>query len=98
VIEEKSVAGIDLTAVEGKSIVEYLHRVPALQLHWLKPCLALLHNYQSSYESQQNLLLQSRSGFLYSDNRTKCQADRARTEGMGATKISKLKLKRKETR
>jgi len=87
-IVEKSVAGIDLTAVEGKSIVEYLHRVPALQLHWLKPCLALLHNYQSSYESQYNLLFQPRSGFLHSDNRTKCHAARARTEGMGATMIS----------
>jgi hypothetical protein len=86
-IEEKSVAGIDLTAVEGKSIVEYLHRVPALQLHWLKPGLDLLHNYQSSYESQHNLLLQSRSAFLHSDNRTKCHAAGARTEGMGATMI-----------
>jgi hypothetical protein len=61
-IEEKSDAGIDLTAVEGKSIVENLHRVPALQLYWSKPGLALLHNYQSSYESQHTLLLQSRSG------------------------------------
>jgi hypothetical protein len=70
-IEGKSVAGIDLTTVEGKSIVEYLRRVPALQLHCLKPGLALLNNYQSSYESQPFTIAVS-LGFLALGQQDKC--------------------------
>jgi len=86
-IEGKSVARIDLTTVEGKSIVEYLRRVPALQLHCLKPGLALLNNYQSSYESQPFTIAVS-LGFLARGQQDKCHAARARTESMVATMIS----------